>query len=509
MTSGTIYSVGNTNSTITISDGTTTYYFQATSASPRDLFVEDGVLYGFAHNSSRIRFGKLELTEGEELSTDPSNPAKLTFTEIKGDSNDDGVGDNELIGNGGVLQGSDIYDSGENTALVLDDSDLLLMDLDDQSYTNVVNSAGNPFAFANSGFSVSALDVAEDTAGNKYLFYARNSGQVSKLYRATLTENPDGTLTISDETAHVQIETNTNASGVGYGRAIDIVDNPDAPGGKSIVSGGKFITSDSVNIFTQTGDLTDAQWEALSPEYAGSTSSNEPFATWQGELPLFAFPCFTAGTDILTPGGMVAVENLKVGDLVTTLDHGPQVIRWAGHRRLGWLELLANPKQRPIRISAGALGAGTPERDLTVSPQHRVLIRSRIVERMFGCSEILIEAKKLLDIDGIEIVTQLSGISYHHILLDEHEIICSNSAATESLFQGAEALKMVGDAAAEEIMSIFPELAEEGAKGAHTLARYVPDGGQRKHCIARHGKNKKALIDKVLFQSSRQPEYVD
>ena len=39
-------------------------------------------------------------------------------------------------------------------------------------------------------------------------------------------------------------------------------------------------------------------------------------------------PCYAPGTMIDTPDGPRAVETLQVGDLVMTLDHGPQSIRW-------------------------------------------------------------------------------------------------------------------------------------------------------------------------------------
>ncbi|WP_305884600.1 Hint domain-containing protein, partial [Limimaricola litoreus] len=43
--------------------------------------------------------------------------------------------------------------------------------------------------------------------------------------------------------------------------------------------------------------------------------------------------CFTAGTRIATPFGPRRAEDLAVGDLVLTRDHGPQPLRWTGSRR--------------------------------------------------------------------------------------------------------------------------------------------------------------------------------
>ncbi|MGL4823211.1 MAG: Hint domain-containing protein, partial [Plesiomonas shigelloides] len=108
--------------------------------------------------------------------------------------------------------------------------------------------------------------------------------------------------------------------------------------------------------------------------------------------------CFVAGTKILTDRGVVAIENLKVGDLVETVDRGLQPIRWIGSRQIPLTELLANEKLRPIQILAGALGTCIPHQDVMVSPQHRVLLRSKLVERMFGTNEVLTAAKNLLNL---------------------------------------------------------------------------------------------------------------
>ena len=104
-------------------------------------------------------------------------------------------------------------------------------------------------------------------------------------------------------------------------------------------------------------------------------------------------PCFTSGTQIETPNGPRAVETLSVGDEVLTLDHGPQHIRWIGTRHLSRDDLIAKHKLLPVRIKAGALGNGLPHRDLLVSPQHRMLVRSAIAVRMFDAKEVLVPAR--------------------------------------------------------------------------------------------------------------------
>ena len=203
-------------------------------------------------------------------------------------------------------------------------------------------------------------------------------------------------------------------------------------------------------------------------------------------------PCLTRGTMIDTPSGPQAVETLQVGDAVLTRDNGPQVIRWTGTRKLGPRMLAAMPYLRPVRIRAAALGPGIPARDLLVSPQHRILIRSAIAARLFGAAEVLVAAKQLLELDGISIAEDVETAEYFHILFDRHQVITTNGAETESLYTGPEALKSLGPAARDEILTIFPELRDLGF--VPDMARPCPSGRHARKLAARHIRNHKPLV---------------
>lgn len=201
--------------------------------------------------------------------------------------------------------------------------------------------------------------------------------------------------------------------------------------------------------------------------------------------------CFTPGTMIAGGGGAVAVEALRPGDLVQTRDRGLQPVRWVGARHLGAAELAAQPQLRPIRIRANALGAGTPAADLVVSPQHRILVRSKIAQRMFGAAEVLVAAKQLLSLPGIEVAGDLPAVTYVHFAFDRHEVVLSNGAETESLYPGPEALKAVGAAAREELFAIFPQLR---AAQAVAPARMLPTGRQARALAQRHQRHGRPLV---------------
>lgn len=203
--------------------------------------------------------------------------------------------------------------------------------------------------------------------------------------------------------------------------------------------------------------------------------------------------CFASGTLILTSRGEMPVEELVVGDLVATRDADFQPIRWIGGKRLDAITLAAMPQLRPIRIRAGALGRNSPTADLLVSPQHRILVRSKIAQRLFGANEVLVAAKQLLLIDGIDVAQDVAEVEYVHFLFDEHQVVISNGAETESLYTGLEALRSVGHAAREEIFAIFPELRDRDPQERPEGARRLLTGCQGRKLAHHHAQNMRPL----------------
>ena len=171
-------------------------------------------------------------------------------------------------------------------------------------------------------------------------------------------------------------------------------------------------------------------------------------------------PCFTPGTMISTERGEVPVEELRAGDRVMTRDNGLQDIRWIGRRDVSLADLIVKPALRPVEIAAGALGQGLPQRDMKVSPQHRMLMMGARAEMLFGEAEVLVAATHLTALPGIE--TRLTaGVSYIHVLFDRHEIICANGAWTESFQPAARMVQGMEMAQRTEITELFPEIAAE------------------------------------------------
>lgn len=180
--------------------------------------------------------------------------------------------------------------------------------------------------------------------------------------------------------------------------------------------------------------------------------------------------CFTPGTLIATPRGEVPVEDLRVGDKVITRDNGIQDIRWMGAKVMGWHDFVANPHLRPIMVKAGSLGNGLPERDMMLSPNHRVLVANDRTALYFDEHEVLVSAKHLIGGKGVQQVDSV-GTTYYHFMFDQHEVVLSNGAWTESFQPGDYTLKGLGNAQRTELLELFPDLKAPAGIEAYQAAR--------------------------------------
>jgi hypothetical protein len=142
-----------------------------------------------------------------------------------------------------------------------------------------------------------------------------------------------------------------------------------------------------------------------------------------------------------------------------------QEIRWTGAKPMDWRAFAAAPHLRPVLIRRGALGNGLPERDMLVSPQHRVLVANERTALYFAEHEVLVSAKHLVGQDGIHAIESM-GTTYIHFMCDRHEVVLSDGAWTETFQPGDMTLKALGNAQRLELFELFPELDRStGGKG--------------------------------------------
>lgn len=160
--------------------------------------------------------------------------------------------------------------------------------------------------------------------------------------------------------------------------------------------------------------------------------------------------CFVSGTRLMTAAGPREIDTLALGDQILNRDGAAKRVTWIGRRRVAGTGALA-----PIRIRKGTLGA---QRDVFVSPQHRLLVTGWQAELYFAADEVLVPAKALINGTTIARVP-CRHVTYFHILFDSHQIVLSDGLASESFFPGICALDALAPQATAEIYALFPELA--------------------------------------------------
>jgi VCBS repeat-containing protein len=225
---------------------------------------------------------------------------------------------------------------------------------------------------------------------------------------------------------------------------------------------GSSLIIDSAGVWSYSADNSNAAIEALNTgdtlteifNVSSSAGGSTITITINGTTDP---PCFVSGTLIDTPHGPRLIEDLVAGDAVLTRDNGVQIIRWTGARRIQLGNAENAQKMQPIRLRKGCFGPGVPDRDLLLSPMHRILMRGPEVALLTGAEEVLCAAKHL--INGQSIVRETAGdVSYHHVLFDEHQVLQSSGCSSESLYPGQVGLDGFVDETREEVLNMFPDL---------------------------------------------------
>ncbi|UWQ00951.1 Hint domain-containing protein [Aliiroseovarius crassostreae] len=198
-------------------------------------------------------------------------------------------------------------------------------------------------------------------------------------------------------------------------------------------------------------------------------------------------PCLTKGVRVRTDRGDVKVEDLEPGMRVASVDGGHITLRKLLSRKVCDQEIRRDIRLAPVRIRQGVLGNNLPTRDLLVSRQHRMLVSSPIVKRMFGEENVLVAAIRLTDLPGISVDDSVMDVTYYHLLFDRHCIIFAEDAPTESLFVDRDAMSCLPSDVIAELSALFPHF--RATTYVPKPARHIPDGKRQKKLMQRHAKN--------------------
>ena len=278
------------------------------------------------------------------------------------------------------------------------------------------------------------------------------TGPVINAAATTFTDNltPTGTYSVNNSGVDV---TFADAKGVlklddiaGFGGTVTTFQAGDS----FVISGGTLSNLDVSNANTLT--MSDSGTGRIDRIIFGSGVSASGFAIVNNNTIQVA--CFAAGTRMETANGPVAVEALRVGDLVLTEDvhdeaNPPEQIVWIGQRSI---DCERHPKPEtvwPVRVQSGAFGENVPLRDLYLSPDHAVFIYN-----------VLIPVKLLINGASITQVER-ARITYFHVELPRHAVILAEGLPVESYLDTGDRANFHGGS---QTIRLFPDFTANAAE---------------------------------------------
>ncbi len=208
--------------------------------------------------------------------------------------------------------------------------------------------------------------------------------------------------------------------------------------------------------------------------------------------------CFGKGTAIRTPRGDVLVEDLRVGDLVTTMDNGPQKIRWINTRSYDAGQMQKGSHLHPVLIKRGTFGA---ERDLLVSQQHGVLVGQS--GDSFARAKHLADAAK-----GVRIAKGKKSVTYVHLMFDDHQVIFAENVPSESFYPGPMALTQMSKPHRAAFSKVLPALGTGRVSREEVAKIYGPTARvflKKKQVLNQHGapaRGKGKTPSRLILQAS-------
>jgi hypothetical protein len=137
--------------------------------------------------------------------------------------------------------------------------------------------------------------------------------------------------------------------------------------------------------------------------------------------------CFLTGTHITTPTGEILVEDLSIGDIISTADGGVRKVLWIGKQTLS--AVFTPAKHLPVEITIGAFCNNLPSRPLRVSPGHSLLVGGVFPTASALVNDITV--RQLTKEELPEIFT------YYHIEVEDHALILAEGVPAETFLDAS------------------------------------------------------------------------
>lgn len=191
--------------------------------------------------------------------------------------------------------------------------------------------------------------------------------------------------------------------------------------------------------------------------FLSRNGTTETFSRLAPAIAVFeqAFSAFARGTLITTPDGPISVEDLLPGDVLQTIENGPQTLLWTGTMTIFPATI---PGQSlcpgPVRIPADSFGPGRPANDIVLGPYARLLQHSgHGPER----DAFFVPVADLVDESSAIRLSPVTPVQVYHLGLKRHNTLRAGGLYVESYHPGA-GIETLDEDMLSLFMTMFPHI---------------------------------------------------
>lgn len=183
------------------------------------------------------------------------------------------------------------------------------------------------------------------------------------------------------------------------------------------------MTANNISLKTDSGTTITAKSVTYDSSYTNAPKGDEVVAVDVEDKN--GVICYLAGSMIRTPDGDVAIENLRVGDVVLAYTNGQSVARdviWAGRKHMAVQTHLPEADAGyPVRVKANAIADGVPYKDMLITPEHCLFLDG-----------VFVPVRMLVNGGSIAYDHTITAYDYYHVETQQHSVIMADGALTES-----------------------------------------------------------------------------
>lgn len=168
-----------------------------------------------------------------------------------------------------------------------------------------------------------------------------------------------------------------------------------------------------------------------------------------------AFNAFAHGALTSTETGEIAIEDLRPGMRVQTIEHGLQTVLWIGSMTH---VPDANGTRFMTRVTADRFAAGVPPLDLLCGPGARLLHRPGSLRSAADHKPVYTPLRDFVDGDSVIAIAPRMAVDTYHIALKRHATIRVGGLELETFHPGMTVLDQMGANTRDLFVSMFPHI---------------------------------------------------